>query len=228
MKVRVIVLGIGCVSIAMAEAPAPPAPVLSPRTIPSIDEAAPVPLACDKRLGAYQFAAERYEAKVKTNTHTWEDVANYHLTRADWLQCVAGGQREAIKAERRSRNELITQLNSAHAKDAQIDEAIREARALFEQCDRASLPADQALQACGPQSHVQACATNTVKRLFALENGRSGGPREHVIRSILHQHLLRRVNTLQCVAEHGGSASEPQLEAFRSSPAAPERAAANR
>lgn len=186
-----------------------------------------MPLDCDRRLGAYQFATGRYEAKVKASLHTWEDVANYHSTRADWLQCVASGQREAIKAERRARNELITQRNAAEQSNGELDEAIRGAYDLFARCDEAPLPADRAMAPCGPQSYIQACAASTVKRLFARENGRSTGPREHVIRSILQQHLLRRVNLLQCVAERGAPA-EPLPDELRPPLRAPEKAASNR
>jgi hypothetical protein len=241
MKLRVIILGFGCASIAMAEAPVAPLPTLdsvppasapapSPSLpeIPTVDEAAEVPLDCDKRLGAYQFATQRYEAKVKAAMHTWEDVANYHSTRADWLQCVANGQLEAIKADRRARNELITRLNAANLDDDRLDEAIRGAQELFAQCDKAPLPADQAMKPCGPQSYIQACAAGTVKRLFARENGRSSGPREHMVRSILQQHLMRRVNLLQCVAERGTTPTDPLPEELRPQLSTPQKAAANR
>jgi len=120
MKLRVIVLGLVAGSAAAAENASTTVPV-----IPTVEETGQVPLDCDKRLGAYQFAKQRYEAKVKLGTQTWEDVANYHSTRADWLECVANGQFEAIKAERHARNEVIAQLNTANSRARQLDEEIR-------------------------------------------------------------------------------------------------------
>jgi hypothetical protein len=198
MKIRCVSLVLVIASGAAAQTAYTPLP-----TVPAVLETGQVPLDCDKKLGAYQFAKERYEAKVKVTSQTWEDVANYHSTRGDWLECVANGQFEAIKAERHARNELIVQLNAANASANQLNEEIVVAQELFSQCDKSPLPADQALKACGPQTFIQACAVSTVRRLFAKENARSEGPRGHMLRSILQQSLARRVNLLQCMAERG-------------------------
>lgn len=170
--------------------------------IPRVEETGQVPLDCDKRLGAYQFAKQRYEAKVKIGTQTWEDVANYHSTRADWLECVANGQFEAIRLERRARNEVIDQLNSANTLQAQLNNEIAGALEQFAQCDKAPIPTDLSATTCGPETFVHTCAQSTVKRLFARENSRREGPRAHLLRSILQQSLSRRVSLLQCVVDH--------------------------
>jgi hypothetical protein len=200
MKIRCVSLVLVIASGAAAQTAYTPLPL-----VPAVEETGQVPLDCDKKLGAYQFAKERYEAKVKITSQTWEDVANYHSTRGDWLECVANGQFEAIKAERHARNELIVQLNAANASANQLNEEIVVAQELFSQCDKSPLPADQALKTCGPQTFIQACAVTTVRRLFAKENARSEGPRGHMLRSILQQSLARRVNLLQCMAERGGA-----------------------
>ena len=224
MKLRVMALSLAGASAAIAAAADTPAP-----GIPLVEENGQVEVDCDKRLGAFQFATERYEAKVKAAMHTWEDVANYHSTRADWLQCVSSGQLDAIKAERRARNALIVQLNTLsatheranealRAAQAQVDEEIRTGMELFAACDKAPLPADRALTPCGPQAFIQACAASTVKRLFAKENARSSGPREHVVRSLLQQHLLRRVGLLECVAERSAAPLPSPSEALPAPP----------
>jgi hypothetical protein len=192
MKVRLVSLVLGVVTAAAAEPPSAPISV--------VEETGQVPLDCDKKLGAYQFMKARYEQKVKANTHTWEDVANYHSTRGDWLECVSNGQFQAIKTERAARNELIVQLNAARSASAQLDDEIAAAQQLFAQCDKAPLPADQAMRTCGPQAFVEACAASTLKRLFARENFRTEGPRAHMIRSITQQSLVRRVGLLQCLS----------------------------
>ena len=170
--------------------------------IAKVEETGQVPLDCDKRLGAYQFAKQRYEAKVKIGVQTWEDVANYHSTRADWLECVANGQFEAIKGERRARNEVIDQFNSANALQVQLNVEIGRAQEQFAQCDRAPIPTDLSATVCGPETFVHTCAQNTVRRLFTKENSRSEGPRSHLLRSIMQQSLSRRVSLLQCVVDH--------------------------
>ena len=220
MKIRWVSIGLLVASAASAQTAYTPLPV-----VPAVEETGQVPLDCDKKLGAHQFAKQRYEAKVKINTQTWEDVANYHSTRGDWLECVASGQFAAIVSERRARNELIVRLNAANASSNQLNEEIIAAQELFSQCDKAPLPADQALKTCGPQTFIQACATSTVRRLFAKENGRSEGPRGHMLRSILQQSLARRVTLLQCMAERGAldAAATAQSEP---SPAAPTAATA--
>jgi len=158
-------------------------------------------------------------------------------TRADWLQCVSSGQVDAIKAERQARNALIVQLNglsAAHervnaenrAAEEHVNEEIRAGLELFAACDKAPLPAAQALTPCGPQAFIQACAASTVKRLFAKENARSGGPREHVLRSHLQQHLLRRVGYLECVAQRNTPPAPPLPEALLAPPAPAAAAAA--
>jgi hypothetical protein len=200
MKIRWVSLVLVIASGAAAQTAYTPLP-----PVRAVVETGQVPLDCDKKLGAYQFAKERYEAKVKISSQTWEDVANYHSTRGDWLECVANGQFEAIKAERHAKNELIVQLNAANASANQLNEEIVVAQELFSQCDKSPLPADQALKTCGPQTFIQACAVSTVRRLFAKENARSEGPRGHMLRSILQQSLARRVNLLQCMAERGGA-----------------------
>lgn len=204
MKIRLVSLGLVIASAAAAQTAYTPLPV-----VPAVEETGQVPLDCDKKLGAYQFAKERYEAKVKIAAQTWEDVANYHSTRGDWLECVANGQFEAIEGERRARNDLIVRLNAANAAANQLNEEIVAAQELFSQCDKSPLPADQALKSCGPQTFIQACAVSTVRRLFAKENARSEGPRGHMLRSILQQSLARRVNLLQCMAEQGGVQDAP-------------------
>jgi hypothetical protein len=197
MKVRVIMLGLVAASAAGAETAKTALP-----TIPLVDETGQVPLDCDKRLGAYQFAKQRYEAKVKISTQTWEDVANYHSTRADWLECVANGQFEIIKGERRARNEIIARLNAATVRENQLNEEISAARDVFAQCDKAPIPTDLAATTCGPETFVHTCSQDSVRRLFAKENSRTEGPRQHMLRSILQQSLARRVNLLQCVVDH--------------------------
>jgi hypothetical protein len=197
MKLRVIVLGLVAASAAGAETAKTALP-----TVPLVEETGQVPLDCDKRLGAYQFAKQRYEAKVKIGTQTWEDVANYHSTRADWLECVANGQFEIIKGERRARNEVIAQLNAATVRDNQLNEEISAAQDVFAQCDKAPIPTDLAMTTCGPQTFVNTCSQNTVRRLFTRENSRTDGPRQHMLRSILQQSLARRVGLLQCVVDH--------------------------
>lgn len=197
MKLRVIILGLVAASAAAAENVSTSLPV-----IPAVEESGQVPLDCDKRLGAYQFAKQRYEAKVKLGTQTWEDVANYHSTRADWLECVANGQFEAIKVERHARNEVIAQLNTVNAREGQLNDEIAAAQATFAQCDKAPIPTDLAATTCGPQTFVHTCAQNAVRRLFARENSRTDGPRAHLLRSILQQSLARRVSLLQCVVDH--------------------------
>lgn len=211
MKLRVIILGLVAASAAGAE----PAKTGVP-TIPMVEETGQVPLDCDKRLGAYQFAKQRYEAKVKIGTQTWEDVANYHSTRADWLECVANGQFEVIKGERRARNEIIAQLNAATVRENQLSEEISAAQEVFAQCDKAPIPTDLAATTCGPQTFVNTCSQNAVRRLFARENSRSDGPRQHMLRSILQQSLTRRVGLLQCVVDHmdpGDTASPAEAPA---------------
>lgn len=231
MKLRVMALCWVGASTAIAAAADTPAP-----GIPLVEETGQIEVDCDKRLGAFQFASQRYEAKVKAAMHTWEDVANYHSTRADWLQCVSSGQVDAIQAERQARNALIVKLNTLSAAHERVNEEIRAAeeqanreilagQEQFAECDRAPLPAAQALTPCGPQAFIQACAASTVKRLFAKENARSGGPREHVLRSHLQQHLLRRVGLLECVAERNTTPAPPLPEALLAPPA-PRAAAA--
>jgi hypothetical protein len=190
-------------------------------------------LDCDKQLGAYQFATGRYEQKVKINTQTWEDVANYHSTRADWFECVANRQFQAVNAERSARNELIAKLEAITTDNAQLEHEIIAAQEQFALCDKTPVPADQALVACGPQTFVNNCAQGVVKRLFARENGRPSGPRGHVIRGILQQSLTRRVSLLQCLATNGGDAAAAPLAspAVPSPPALPpatQKATANR
>lgn len=200
MKLRVIVLGLVAASAAGAET-AKTAKTALP-TVPLVEESGHVPLDCDKRLGAYQFAKQRYEAKVKIGTQTWEDVANYHSTRADWLECVANGQFEIIKGERRARNEIIVQLNTATVRENQLNEEIGAAQDVFARCDKAPIPTDLAMTTCGPQTFANTCSQNAVRRLFVQENGRTDGPRQHMLRSIVQQSLARRVNLLQCVVDH--------------------------
>jgi len=233
MKLRVMAVCWVSASVASAASADTPAP-----GVPLVAETGHVEVDCDKRLGAFQFATQRYEAKVKAAMHTWEDVANYHSTRADWLQCVSSGQLDAIKAERQARNALIVRLNAlsaaqervseeSRAREQQVNDEIRAGLELFAACDKAALPADQALAPCGLQAFIQACATSTVKRLFARENARFGGPREHVLRSLLQQHLLRRVGYLECAAERNTTPVAPLPEALRAPPApAPATAAA--
>ena len=201
MKLRVIFSGLVAASVAAAETASTTLPALPP-VIPTVEETGQVPLDCDKRLGAYQFAKQRYEAKVKISTQTWEDVANYHSTRADYLECVANGQFEAIKLERHARNEVIAQLNARSARETQLNDEIVAAQDTFAQCDKAPIPTDLAMTTCGPQTFVNTCAQNTVRRLFSRENGRKEGPRGHLLRSVLQQSLSRRVQLLQCVVDH--------------------------
>jgi hypothetical protein len=197
MKLRVIILGLVAASVAGAEAANTAVPA-----VPLVEETGQVPLDCDKRLGAYQFAKQRYEAKVKLGTQTWEDVANYQSTRADWLECVANGQFEVIKGERRARNEIITQLNTLSARQAQLNEEIGVAQEVFADCDKAPIPTDLAATTCGPQTFVHSCSQNAVRRLFSKEHSRPEGPRQHMLRSILQQSLARRVSLLECVVDH--------------------------
>lgn len=217
MKLRVIIVGL--VAVAASSAAAQTAPLGSPM-MPKVEETGKVPLDCDKRLGAHQFAKQRYEAKVKIGTQTWEDVANYHSTRADWLECVANGQFEAIKAERRARNEVITSLNALSARENQLDEEIVAAQELFAQCDRAPLPTEAASAACAAQTFASTCSQNTLRRLFAKENGRSDGPRAHMLRSVLGQSLVRRAALLQCVVDQSQPV-ETVSPAEAATPAAP-------
>ncbi|HTV23201.1 MAG TPA: hypothetical protein VMG12_31145 [Polyangiaceae bacterium] len=200
MKLRVIILGLVAASAAAAETAS--LPTATPPVIPTVDESGQVPLDCDKRLGAYQFAKQRYEAKVKMGAQTWEDVANYHSTRADYLECVANGQFEAIKVERHARNEVIALLNASNARESQLNDEIVIAQETFAQCDKAPIPSDLAATTCGPETFVHTCAQNTVRRLFAKENTRGEGPRANLLRSILQQSLSRRVSLLQCVVDH--------------------------
>ena len=224
-----------CSAPIAAQAPPTSSPLSSPAAgaaIASVEQTGQVPLDCDKQLGAYQFAKGRYEQKVKVNTQTWEDVANYHSTRADWFECVVSGQFRAINAERAARNELIAKLNAASQASAQLDQEIVSGQEQFALCDKTPVPADQAMLACGPQAFINECSASTVKRLFARENSRSGGPRAHVIRSILQQSLARRVSWLSCVANNtGDTATVPVSPGPPSASAAPplaQRAAVNR
>jgi hypothetical protein len=252
MKIRTFTVVLGAVSVAVAQtppaapasvppspaasvapvAPAPAAAAAAPAPIAPLEQTGQVPLDCDKQLGAYQFAKGRYEQKVKINTQTWEDVANYHSTRADWFECVVGGQYRAINAERSARNELIAKLNAVSQASTQIDQEIVSGQEQFALCDKTPVPADQALIACGPQAFVNECAVGTVKRLFAKENSRSGGPRAHVLRSIMQQALTRRVGWLSCVANHSGDAgTAPVSSAPLPAPSPPplaQKAAVNR
>lgn len=200
MKLRVMMMGLVAASAAAAETASKPPATLP--VIPTVEETGQVPLDCDKRLGAYQFAKQRYEAKVKLGSQTWEDVANYHSTRSDYLECVANGQFEAIKIERHARNEVIVQLNAAIARESQLNDEIVVAQETFSQCDKAPIPSDLAATTCGPETFVHTCAQNATRRLFAKENTRSDGPRAHLLRSILQQSLSRRVSLLQCVVDH--------------------------
>jgi len=257
MKIRMFTVVLGAVSVAAAQtppaAPAPvpppspaaiaapaqpasptPAPASAPAGAPlaAVEQTGQVPLDCDKQLGAYQFAKGRYEQKVKINTQTWEDVANYHSTRADWFECVVNGQFRAINAERSARNELIGRLNAVSSESAQLDREIVSGQEQFALCDKTPVPADQALIACGPQAFVNECAVGTVKRLFAKENSRSGGPRAHVIRSIMQQSLTRRVGWLSCVANSGADTAtapvSPALPKVSPAPPLAQKAAVNR
>jgi hypothetical protein len=224
MKLRVIMLGLVAASAAGAET----ANTTLPPSVPLVDETGHVPLDCDKRLGAYQFAKQRYEAKVKIGTQTWEDVANYHSTRADWLECVANGQFEVIKAERRARNEVIKQLNTITARETQLNEEIGMAQEAFAQCDKAPIPTDLAATTCGPQTFVHTCSQNVVRRLFSNENGRPNGPRQHMLRSLVQQSLTRRVSLLECVVDHVDPETvSPSAPPARAAPAAPVAKAGN-
>ncbi|HTV19816.1 MAG TPA: hypothetical protein VMG12_14120 [Polyangiaceae bacterium] len=208
MRVRVIIGVLYAVSAAAgAETPAPAASVGA-----SVDVSGQVPLDCDKPLGAFQFATGRYEQKVKSNTQTWEDVANYHQTRAEWLECVARSRVRALEAERAAHNATLAKLDESNARlaaasteGARLDQEIADGQQQFALCDKTPVPADQALAACGPQAFVNDCSNSTVKRLFTAENGREGGPRGHIIRSIIQQQLARRVSWLQCLANNAAT-----------------------
>jgi hypothetical protein len=249
MKIRTFSVVLGAVSIAAAQTPPaapppgapsipapvapaslPPAPAGSP--VASVEQTGQVPLDCDRQLGAYQFARGRYEQKVKINTQTWEDVANYHSTRADWLECVVSGQFRAISAERGAKSELIAKLNAVSSASSQLDQDIVSGQEQFALCDKTPVPADQALLPCGPQAFINECAVGTVKRLFARENNRNGGPRAHVIRAILQQSLTRRVGWLACVADSTGEASavpvSPAPPLASAAPPLAQKAAVNR
>lgn len=222
-KLRLTILGLLAASLAGAQT-APGAPLAgapaalpAPRVLQRVEETGRVPLDCDKRLGAYQFAKQRHDAKVKMKRQTWEDVANYHSTRADWLECVANGQFEAIKAERRARNELIDELNATHALQRELNDEIVRAQEQFVQCDKSPIPTDLSATTCGPETFVHTCAQHTVKRLFARENGRAEGPRAHLLRSALQQSLARRVSLLQCVVDHIDPAESPAAPMARKS-----------